>query len=184
MEIQTKTLYLGKLSKDIDSDEKTEITKLFRRYGNASVEFKDDYALVTFDSLTSAVKAETCLRKSVYFRDKLITARFSTAKLSLQEIAEARLKINKVVVKSFKKVEVAKLSKASKKIKLSKTNEEKPVEKAPKATTKAIIKEYEGKAVLAIVREGKEDAFPIISFGRVKARAIIEHFEDIKKFAK
>ena len=57
------------------------------------------------------------------------------------------------------------------------------------ANTKAFVGEYKGSPVLSIKKvdengEPLEASYPVISFGKVKAKAILEHVEDIEKFVK
>lgn len=53
--------------------------------------------------------------------------------------------------------------------------------------TKAFNDEYKGSPILAIKNvdedgEPQEGSYPVVSFGLKKAKAILEHVEDIKKF--
>ena len=46
----------------------------------------------------------------------------------------------------------------------------------------AIVGEYAGKPVISL-RKTEEDRFMPFSFGKTKAKLIVQHFEAIKKFA-
>jgi hypothetical protein len=45
-----------------------------------------------------------------------------------------------------------------------------------------VYEEFKGQQILKI-KNAKEDNFPQLSFGKVKAKLILEHLEEIKKFA-